>query len=419
MQKLKKFWKSLGPGLITGASDDEPSGIATYTIAGAKYGLATLWMALFTLPLMIAVQEMCARIGRLSGMGLAGNMKKYYPRWLLYLMAFLIVGVNTINIGADMSAMAESVALIMPLPPKLSAIIMTLLILLVVVVLSYKKLFTIFKWASITLFSYVIAAFTVSQDWGTVFNSLFIPRLELTKDFFVITVAFFGTTIAPYLFFWQANQEAEERVIEQCKPGKICRIKPIISDDELERVQIDTRIGMTFSNIITFFIIILAASTLFRAGINDIESLDQAAHALRPLAGDYAYVLFTVGILGSGFLAIPVLAGSAAYVMSEVMGWPKGLNQTFNKAKGFYGVIIASTLVGLLIPLLGFHPIKALFYTAILFGFIAPVIISMIIHMANNPKIVGVHKNSWTMNLLGNITLVVMGLAVIITLLTI
>jgi len=222
--RLKKLWKSLGPGLVTGASDDEPSGIATYTIAGAKYGLAVLWMALFTLPLMIAVQEMCARIGRVTGKGLAGNMKKHYPRWLLFLIAFLIVGANTINIGADMSAMAGSVALVMPFPQKLSAIVITLIILLTVVVLPHKKLFSIFKWLSISLFSYILATFTVHQDWGVIFQNLVIPQIVPSKDFLFITIAFFGTTIAPYLFFWQANQEAEERIIEECKPGKICRL---------------------------------------------------------------------------------------------------------------------------------------------------------------------------------------------------
>ncbi len=413
--KLKKFWKSLGPGLVTGASDDEPSGIATYTIAGAKYGLSVLWMALFTLPLMIVIQEMCARIGRVTGKGLAGNMKTHYPRWLLLFIAFLIVGANTINIGADMAGMAESVALVMPFPQKLSAIVMTLAILLIVVVLPYKKLAEIFKWLSISLFSYIFASFTVNQDWNTIFHHLFVPRIILSKDFLFITVAFFGTTIAPYLFFWQANQEAEERIIEECKPGKICRLKPI-GKDELEGVRMDTRVGMTFSNLITFFIIILSYSTLYQAGIHNIESLEDAAHALKPLAGDYAYALFTVGLLSSGFLAIPVLAGSAAYAIAEIMDWPRGLDKTFTKAKGFYGIIIASTVVGLMMPLLGFHPITALFYTAIIFGLIAPIIISIIIHMANNKKMMGEHVNSPGLNILSHATLVIMSITAIATL---
>jgi len=405
----------LGPGLITGASDDEPSGIATYTIAGAKYGLSVLWMALFTLPLMIVIQEMCARIGRISGKGLAGNMKTHYPRWLLLFIAFLIVGANTINIGADMAGMAESVALVMPFPEKLSAIIMTLIILVVIIVFPYKKLSAIFKWLSVSLFSYIFATFTITQDWGTIFNYLIIPRIVLNRDFLFVTVAFFGTTVSPYLFFWQTNQEAEERIIEECKPGKICRLKPI-SGEELASIKLDTRVGMTFSNLITFFIIILSFSTLYQAGIHNIESLEDAARALKPLAGEYSYALFTMGLLSSGFLAIPILAGSAAYVIAEIMGWPKGLDKTFTKAKEFYGIIIASTIVGLMMPLLDFHPVKALFYTAILFGLIAPIIISIIIHMANNKKIMGEHVNTPTLNILGHITLVIMSITAILTL---
>ena len=228
--------------------------------------------------------------------------------------------------------------------------------------------------------------------------------------------AFFGTTIAPYMFFWQANQEVEEKIIEQCKPGKICRLKPV-SGKELETIQLDTRLGMTFSNIITFFIIVLSATTLYHAGINNIESVEDAAKVLRPLAGDYAYYLFTLGILSSGFLGIPVLAGSAAYVLAEIFNWPKGLNKTFTKAKEFYSIIIASTLIGLLIPLLGFHPIKAMFYTALLFGLISPIIILIIIHMANNKKMMGEYTNSKQLNFWGHIAFGVMTIVSILYLL--
>ena len=414
IEKLKKFWKSLGPGLITGASDDEPSGIATYTIAGAKYGLASLWMALFTLPLMITMQEMSARIGRVSNLGLAGNMKKHYPRWLLITVASLIVIVNTINIGADMSGMAQSVALILPFNEKLTAVAMTIAILLITILLPYQKIFNIFKWLALSLFVYVIAIFTIQENWADILHYLFVPRILFTRDFFIMMTAFFGTTIAPYLFFWQANQEVEEKIIEQCKPGRICRLKPI-TQKELEEIKIDTRIGMTFSNLITFCIIILTSSTLFRAGLHNIETLKDAAEALKPIAGEYAYFLFTAGIISSGFLAIPVLAGSAAYVIAEVFGWSQGLNKIFTKAKEFYGVIIASTLIGLIIPLLELHPVKALFYTAILYGIISPIIIAMIIHMANNKNIMGQHINSRNMNILGRITLIVMSFTAIIS----
>lgn len=413
-KKLKKLWKSLGPGLITGASDDEPSGIATYSIAGAKFGLLSLWMVLFTLPLMIAIQEMSAKIGRVSNKGLAGNMKKHYPKWLLLSIASLIVVVNTINIGADMSGMAQSLAIIMPFPERITAIIITVAILLITVLLPYQKIFSIFKWLALSLFVYVFAVFTVQESWKDIIHYLFVPQIVWSRDFFIMMTAFFGTTIAPYLFFWQANQEVEEKIIHQCKPNRVCHLKPPTEDD-LKKLRLDTRIGMTFSNLITFCIIILTSSTLFKAGLHNVETLKDAADALKPIAGEYSYLLFTAGIISSGFLAIPILAGSAAYVIAEIFGWEQGLNKTFTKAKEFYGVIIASTLIGLIIPLMGYNPVKALFYTSILYGLISPFIISMIIHMANNPKIMGQHVNSRGMNLVGRFALVVMSLTAIIS----
>lgn len=405
--KFKKFWKRLGPGLITGAADDEPSAIATYSIAGAKYGYQMLWVALFSLPLMIAVQEMSAKIGRVSNKGLAGNIKLHYPRWLLLSIAVLIVGANTINIGADMSGMAQAVAMVAPFSERLTAVAITLIILILVVLLPYQKIFTIFKWLALTLFAYIFAVFTIDQDWRYVFYHLFVPNITLDKEFFVVLMAFMGTTLSPYLFFWQANQEVEEKIIEQCRPGQICHLRPATEED-LKEIKTDTRIGMSFSNIITFFIITLTASTLYRAGFNDIETLKDAADALRPLAGEYSYLLFTVGIISSGFLAIPVLAGSAAYVLAEVFGWSEGLNKSFTKAKEFYVIIIISTLVGLLIPLIGFHPVKALFYTSILYGIISPILIVIIIHMANNPRIMGNHINSKRLNVVGYMTFLIM-----------
>ncbi len=408
LPKLKKFWKSLGPGFVTGAANDDPSGIITYMIAGAKFGLSTIWLALFSLPLMIAVQEMSGRIGRITNMGLAGNMKRFYPRWLLVFIAVLIVTANTVNIGADVASMAQATAIILPIvPEKVAAIIMTLVILILTIILPYDKIFTTFKWLALSLLAYIFATFTVQQDWLEIMRNLLIPTIIFSKDFLIIMVAFFGTTISPYMFFWQANQEVEGKMIEQCKPGRVCHLKPT-KEGELRRLRLDTRVGMSFSNLITFFIIALTASTLFKAGIHNIETLKDAAEALRPLAGDYAFVLFTAGILGSGFLAIPVLAGSAAYVIAEVFGWSKGLNKTFTKAKEFYAVIIASTVIGLLIPLLGFNPIKALFYTALFYGVISPIIIYIILHMANNEKIVGHHKNSRSLNFWGYIAFIVM-----------
>lgn len=405
--KLKKLWKSIGPGLVTGASDDEPSAIATYTIAGAKFGYSMLWVALFSLPLMVTIQEMSARIGRISNKGLAGNMKKHYPRWMMISIAVLIVGINTINIGADMSGMAQAVAMIAPLPEKLTAIAITLLILGAILIFPYQKIFTVFKWLALTLFAYVFASFTVHQDWPRVFYHLFVPDIIFNKEYLVVLIAFMGTTLSPYLFFWQASQEVEEKIIEQCKPGHICRLKPS-APEEMRAMDAYTRIGMTFSNLITFFIITLTAATLFRSGITNIETLRDAAEALKPLAGNYAYALFTIGILSSGFLAIPVLAGSAAYVIAEVFGWTEGFNKSFTKAKEFYIIIIASTVIGLAIPLLGFHPIKALFYTSLLYAMISPILIIMVIHMANNRKIMGNYVNSKRLNWFGYITFWIM-----------
>ena len=400
--KLRKLWKSLGPGLITGASDDEPSAIATYSIAGAKFGLGMLWASLFSLPLMIAVQEMSARIGRVSNRGLAGNMKKHYPKWVMLFISALIVGVNTINIGADMAGMAQAMTLVTPFPEKVTAAVMTFLILFIVIALPYKKVFMIFKWLSVALITYIFTAFVIHQSWLEILYHTVVPSLQFNKEFFVVLVAFFGTTLSPYLYFWQASQEVEEKTLEQCKPGRTCRLKPA-TEKELTDLKTDTRIGMGFSNIITFFIIVLTASTLFRAGFNNIETLQDAALALKPLAGEYAYLLFTIGIIGSGFLAIPILAGSAAYVMAEVFGWSEGLNNSFTKAKEFYAVIIVSTVIGLLIPLLGFHPVKALFYTSILYGLISPFLILMVVHMANNKKIMGEHVNGPWLNFFGHV----------------
>lgn len=407
LNKLKKFWKSIGPGLVTGASDDEPSAITTYSIAGAKYGYSMLWIALFSLPLMIAIQEMSARIGRISNKGLAGNMKKHYPRWMMMLIAILIVGANTINIGADMSGMAQAVAMTSSLPERLTAIVITFLILGAILIFPYQKIFMVFKWLALSLFGYVFASFTVHQDWPRIFYHLFIPNIIFNKEYLLVLMAFMGTTLSPYLFFWQANQEIEEKIIEQCKPGHICRLRPA-TPEEIRAIDIDTRIGMTFSNLITFFIITLTAATLFRSGITHIETLRDAAEALKPLAGNYAYALFTIGILSSGFLAIPVLAGSAAYVIAEVFGWTEGFNKSFTKAKGFYIVIVASTIVGLAIPLFGFHPVKVLFYTSILYAVISPLLIAMVIHMANNRNIMGNYVNGKRLNWFGYITLWIM-----------
>ncbi len=418
LRKFRNFWKSLGAGFITGASDDEPSAIATYTIAGAKYGYSLLWASLFTLPFMIVMQEMSGRIGRVSNRGLAGNMKKHYPKWLMLFIAGLIVIANTVNIGANMSAMTQAIGMVTGINQSAHfqyiAIVISIIILAITIFLPYRKIFSIFKWTALSLFAYIFATFTVHQDWGSILYHTLIPHFESSKEYFLILIAFWGTTISPYLFFWQANQEVEEKILEQCKPGQVCRLRPA-TNRELATLKKDTWVGMIFSNIITFFIIALTASALFAHGFTHIETLEDAARALVPFAGKYAYILFTVGIVSSGFLGIPVLAGSAAYVISEVFGWSEGLNKSFGKAKEFYGIVVASTAVGLLIPLLGLHPIKALFYTSIIYGVIAPILIFMVIHMANNDHIMGTHVNSRRNNIFGYTVFGIMSFLAILT----
>jgi len=303
--------------------------------------------------------------------------------------------------------MAQAVAMIAPLPEKLTAIAITLLILGSILIFPYQKIFTVFKWLALTLFAYVFASFTVHQDWPKIFYHLFVPTIVLSKEYFLILMAFLGTTLSPYLFFWQASQEVEEKIIEQCKPGYICRLKPA-TPEEIRAMDVDTRIGMSFSNLITFFIITLTAATLFRSGVTNIETLRDAAEALKPLAGNYAYSLFAIGILSSGFLAVPVLAGSAAYAIAEVFGWSGGFDKSFTKAKEFYIVIIASTVVGLSIPLLGLHPIKVLFFTSLLYAMISPILIAIVIHMANNKKIMGDYSNGKRLNWFGYTTFWIM-----------
>ena len=418
-EKLKKIWGSLGPGLITGASDDDPSGIVTYSVAGAKMGPHALWSMLYTLPLMIAVQEMSARIGMSSQCGLAGNIKKYYSKTTLILISSLIIIANTFNIGADVFGMASAIELLIPGSTQLLSWIVVGGILSLIVLLPYRKIVSVFKWLSMALLAYVIAGFTVIDNWPTILWQMVAPSFSINKENFIIVVALFGTTISPYLAFWQASEEAEEKRIKSGAEDKpyVCEYK-IVTKGELIRATRDTRIGMFFSNAIAFFIIALASSVLFNAGVHDIETIKDAADALKPLAGNYAYILFAFGVIGAGLLAIPVLAGSSAYVLSEIFGWKGSLNKPFSRAKEFYMVIIVSALVGLIIPNLGISPVQALFFTALIHGAIAPFLIAMILHMANNPAIVGPNVNGKTSNILGYITLFAMAGAIITLIVT-
>jgi NRAMP (natural resistance-associated macrophage protein)-like metal ion transporter len=393
------MWKSLGSGLITGASDDDPSAIATYTIAGARFGNSMLWTLLFSLPFMIVFQEMSARIGALSGCGLAGNIKRHYPVWLLIIISSIIVATNTLNVGANIYGMAGALNLLLPIPIEALAIILSAVVLILSIVLRYDQITSIFKWLAITLFAYVFAFFAIHVNWGDVFTHTIIPSFISSKAFVITLFAVIGTTISPYLFFWQASEEAED--VRMGRPQiKVCKFRPI-NPREFHRIEWDVKAGMIFSNVISFFIMALTAATLFRAGVTNIETLREAAAALQPLAGEYAYLLFTAGIIGVGLLSIPVLAGSVGYVLSELMGWRGSLNKTFLQAKEFYLAIVLSVIVGLLIPFLGISPVQALFYTAVLNGLISPILIMMLLHMSSNPNIVGPHVTRRPSHIIG------------------
>lgn len=424
----RNFWRRLGPGLITGAADDDPSGIVTYSIAGAKFGLATLWLTLATLPFMVTIQRMAGRIGLISGKGLAGNMKKYYPRPLLILIALIIVIANIINIGADISAMAAAFNLIAPtFSPILFAIIASTSIIIALIFLSYRRLAHYLKWLAIAMLSYIVAVFFVDLDWLSIVRQFLIPKIIWSKDYLLILAAFWGTTISPYLFFWQASEAVEEeRMHTHPHPDAATMIPDIqphgphpsvrVIKNEIGSMYTDVRFGMFFSNLITFFIIILTASTLFKTGIHDIETVEQVASVLKPLAGPYANILFLIGILVSGVLAIPVLAGSAAYALAELFGWKYGFDNKFGKAKQFYLVIILSTVLGILIPVFKLHPVNILFYTAVIYGMISPILILLLIHMANNPKIMGKYTSRLHSNIIAYILFILMATGTVLTL---
>jgi NRAMP (natural resistance-associated macrophage protein)-like metal ion transporter len=416
IDKAKNFWHKLGPGLTTGAADDDPSGIATYSQTGAQFGFKFLWLALVTFPLMAVVQEMCARIGMHTGRGLAANIKKHYPRWVLYSCTSLLFVANTLNLGADIGAMAKATQLLIDLPFYLFAVIFGIVTIILQIFTTYEKFAKYLKWLTFVLISYIITAFLIKMDWQQALRSTFIPSLTFSKEAILIICAILGTTISPYLFFWQTAQEVEVDI----QNGKTSiKSRQGTSDKEIQNMRVDVWSGMFISNIVMFFIIATTAATLFTNGLHEINTAEQAAQALRPLAGDYAYILFTVGIIGTGLLAVPVLAGSASYALSESFGWKAGLNLKLKQAHNFYGVIILSTLIGLLINFTGINPIKALIYSAVLNGLIAPIILILIVQISSNKQIMGKRTNHPLITLLGwvvIITMVIAGFATIVSL---
>ncbi|WP_345951224.1 Nramp family divalent metal transporter [Mucilaginibacter sp. PAMB04274] len=424
-QKIKRFFKILGPGLVTGASDDDPSGIATYSQAGAQYGLATLWTVIITFPLMTAIQEMCARIGLVTSAGLTTTLKKHYSKPVLYIMIIFSVPAIILNIGADIAGMGAVANLLFPaIAPIWFSLFFTGLLMLLIIYLPYNRFVSVLKYLCLALLLYIIVPFLTGPDWKKVFHSLFIPTLSADRNFIGMLVAILGTTISPYLFFWQTAMEVED--VKALK-GQIMVNKRLIAvgadnadpqrrekrlmDLIIQKMGFDVNMGMLLSNLIMFFIILTAGTALYNNGVRKIETVEQAAKALQPVAGDLSYLLFAVGVIGTGFIAIPVLSGCMSYIVSETFGWKGSLDKKFHQAKGFYIIIIVALLLGLSMNYLGINPVQALIYTAILYGITSPVIIAIVLHLANNKKIMGDYTNSRLSNTLGIITFVLMSLS--------
>ncbi len=393
---IKTMWKKLGPGLITGCSDDDPSGIATYSQAGASFGLTTLWTAFITYPLMYCIQEMCARIGIVTGCGLIGVIKKHSRKSFVYLLLLICFPAITFNIAADLAGMGAVANLLFPnIPIFAFSSLFVIVLLCALVFFNYRKIAYILKWLCISLFAYVIVPFLVKQHWSEVLLATFIPYMEWNKEFIYILVAILGTTISPYLFFWQTNMSVEEQNHKSNQTDK----------NEIKNMKIDVNIGMLFSNIVMFFIILTAGTVLFPAGITQIETVKEAALALKPLAGEFAHLLFALGIIGTGLLAIPILAGCLGYLFAEAFDWQRGLDKKLPNAKGFYAVMLASMGIALLLNTIGLNPIKSLIYSAILYGFITPFLIALILYIANSRSIMGQFANGKLSNILGIATL--------------
>ena len=414
MKLLKKLSKTIGPGFITGVADDDPSGIATYAQTGALFGLNQLWMTVYSLPLMIAVQEMCARVGMTTGKGIAGVIKNHYSKKLLFVAVLLLSIANIINIGADLGAMGQATSLISPLSFGVSLIFITAFTLATSILIPYHLYAKILKYFAATVLSYIVAAFFVKQDWGAITYAAFVPHMEWNKDFLLNITAFLGTTISPYLFFWQADEEVEE-LVEKKNILAFGKGRPTITTADIRQMRSDTMIGMFLSNLIAFFIIVTASSTLREGGNHIITSASQLAEALRPLAGDFAVYLFAFGILGTGLLAIPVLAGAVAYAVAEMFSFPLGLSKTFKEATGFYGVLIIAILVGVLLNFVNIEPILMLYYAAAVNGILAAPLLVIILFIANNKKILGDRTNGSLSNVLVATTTVIMAVISLFT----
>jgi NRAMP (natural resistance-associated macrophage protein)-like metal ion transporter len=399
---LRRFGSLPGPGVITGASDDDPSGIATYSVTGAQTGYALLWTSVASLPLNAAVQEMCARIGLVTGGGLASVLRRHYSRRLLLALVSLLFIANTVNIGADIAAVASGVDLLTGLSPRLTIVPIAAGIAMIEIMVPYRLFASYLKLLTLVLFAYIVDAFIASPDWGRALRSTVLPRVPLDASSLVTLVAVLGTTISPYLFFWETSEEVEEMHERGIARG---------DRSALRRAQLDTGFGMFLANVVFYFIVLTTAATLYPAGIRDVSTAREAAEALRPLAGDNATILFAIGFIGTGLLSIPVLAGSAAYAVAEVFDWREGLAERPSQAPQFYAVIAIATLVGLIIALSGIGAIRALFIAAVVNGVISPVLIVAILVVSNDTTVMGDARNGRISNALGMLTVAVMAMA--------
>ena len=417
LKKLGKFFRSLGPGFITGASDDDPSGIATYSQTGAVFGLHQLWLAPFSFPFMTIMQEISGRIGLVTGRGIAAQIRHHYPRPVLYFAVVALLIVNTVNIGANLGAMAATLRLLIDINFIILLLAITAFTLFMEIFLSYKVYARFLKYLAFSLIAYIIAAFTIKLDWGNVLANAFSPSFSLEKAFLLNVVAVLGATISPYLFFWQASEEIEEEVAAG-KLKNMNRDKPRFDIRKIRKMRTDTAIGMFLSNVVMFFIIVTAASTLGAEGIHNVATADQAAAALAPLAGKFTSFIFALGIVGTGLLAVPILAGSASYAVAEAAQWREGLYLKLKRAHGFYGVITIATVVGLVINFIGIPSFTMLYYTAVLNGIVAPPLMAIMLLVGNNKKIMGRYTNPLTTNILGWFITGVMTLAAVFFLVT-
>ena len=410
-KRVPSFLRHVGPGVVTGAADDDPSGIATYTQAGAQFGTGLLWTVFLSLPFMIAIQLVSARIGRVTGKGVAANLRAHTPRSFLMAMVTLLVAANTINIAADIAAMGEALQLVVGGGAHFHAMAFGVATVLLQVFVPYRKLAPVLKWLTLFLFAYVIAVFLVQVPWGQVLHDVVIPKLQWTSGYWMMIVALLGTTISPYLFFWQASQEVEELRLR----GGVVGTDPEIRSD-LRRVKQDPVIGMFFSNFLAFFVMLLGAGVLYAAGVHDVPSAAQAAQALRPLAGDFAFALFAGGIIATGLLAVPVLASSAAYAVAEAFGWPEGLERRWFEARRFYAIIGIATVVGTGLDFTPIDPMKALYWSAVINGVVAVPIMAGMMLLASKKEVMGNFTSGRKTRWFGWGGVVVMGFAVVMML---